>query len=285
MSKAAGSSSSRGGGSGSAATGSRGATAGAPATAEQLAADQASLDAANAQLSVTRQDLATATLVAPIAGTVALVNIAPGQQVTGTQGSGTSADFVIEGPGGQEATTTVSISDVSKVRVGQPTTVTLDGSGTSLSGEVAAIGMLSTSSSTGSASFPVTIGLAANAPTLFAGSDVQVAITLAQVNNVIAVPTSAVQGIGAASFVTVMRAGKLVTVRVVVGATGPVLTQIISGLSVGEQVVLADMSTPLPTNTNPFAARGLTGGGGFLGRGFGRGARGGGAGGGSTAAG
>ena len=44
------------------------------------------------------------------------------------------------------------------------------------------------------------------------------------------------------------------------------LTQVSSGLTVGEQVVLADMSTPLPTNTNPFAARGLTtGGGGFPG--------------------
>jgi hypothetical protein len=49
-----------------------------------------------------------------------------------------------------------------------------------------------------------------------------------------------------------------------VGATGPVLTQVTSGLTVGEQVVLADLSTPLPTNTNPFAARSLTtGGGGF----------------------
>jgi hypothetical protein len=41
-----------------------------------------------------------------------------------------------------------------------------------------------------------------------------------------------------------------------------VLTQITSGLTVGEQVVLANLSTPLPTNSNPFAARGLTGGGG-----------------------
>jgi trimeric autotransporter adhesin len=48
-----------------------------------------------------------------------------------------------------------------------------------------------------------------------------------------------------------------------VGATGPTLTQITSGLTVGEHVVLADMSTPLPTNTST-VVRGLTtGGGGF----------------------
>ena len=273
MSKAADSSSSGGGGAGSAAAGSHGAatgasaTAQAPATAEQLAADQASLDADNAQLSVARQNLAAAVLVAPITGTVAMVNIALGQQVTGSQGSGTTANFVVDGPGGQVATTTVSVSDAGKLRVGQPATVTLDGSTTPISGEVVAIGILSTTSSAGIASFPVTIGLAADAPPLFAGSDAQVAITLAKVVDTIAVPTSAVQGTGAATFVAVLRAGKPVSVRVVVGATSPVLTQISSGLTVGEQVVLADMSTPLPTNTNPAVGRGLTTGGGGSGGG------------------
>jgi HlyD family secretion protein len=124
--------------------------------------------------------------------------------------------------------------------------------------------MLSSTSTSGSASYPVTIGLAAGAPTLFAGSDAQVSITLANVSEAVTVPTSAVEGIGAASFVTIVQAGKPERVRVTVGASGPVLTQITSGLTVGEHVVLADLSTPLPTNTNPFAARSLTtGGGGF----------------------
>jgi hypothetical protein len=39
--------------------------------------------------------------------------------------------------------------------------------------------------------------------------------------------------------------------------------------------VLADLSTPLPTNTNPFASRSLTGGGGFGGARTGVGAAGG----------
>jgi hypothetical protein len=125
--------------------------------------------------------------------------------------------------------------------------------------------MLSTTASSGSASYPVTIGLTSAAPTLFAGSDAEVAITLAKVSDAITVPTSAVEGAGAATFVTVMKAGKPVIVRVVTGAAGPVLTQVTSGLTVGEQVILADLGTPLPTNTNPFAARSLTtgGGGGF----------------------
>ena len=66
-----------------------------------------------------RQNLAAATLVAPIAGTVAQVNVTPGQQVSGSQGSSASASFIIEGPGGQEASTTVSSTNVGQVRVGQ----------------------------------------------------------------------------------------------------------------------------------------------------------------------
>jgi HlyD family secretion protein len=245
-----------------------------------VTADQASLDAANAQLDVARQNLAAATLVAPIDGTVAQVNITPGQQVTGSQGSST-ASFLIEGAGGQEATTTVSGTDVGKVRVGQPATITLDGSATSISGEVVAIGMLSTSSS-GTASYPVTIGLTGNAPTLFAGSDAQVSITLAKASNVVAVPTSAIDALGTFTFVTVLKDGKPARVRVTVGATGPALTQVSSGLSVGDQVVLADMNTPLPTNSNPFATRGLTGGGGGFGGGRGGASGGTGGGGGAT---
>jgi len=125
--KSAGSGGSGGSGSGSTGSGSgggrggvsgggaTGATSSGPATAAQLAADQASLDSANAELSVARQDLAAASLTAPITGTVALVNLAPGQQVTGSQGSSTSADFVVEGVGGEEATTTVSVSEVGEI--------------------------------------------------------------------------------------------------------------------------------------------------------------------------
>jgi hypothetical protein len=267
------------GGTGGFEGGSGGSTSSGPATAAQLASDQANLDSANAELSEARQNLAAAVLAAPISGTVALVNVTSGQQVTGSQGTSASADFVIEGAGGEEATTTVSVSDVGEIKVGQPATITLDGSATPINGRVDSIGMLSSTSSSGSASYPVTIGLAAGTPTLFAGSDAQVSITLADVSDAVTVPTSAVEGIGAASFVTVLQAGKPETVRVTVGATGPVDTQITSGLSVGEQVVLADLSTPLPTNTNPFASRSLTGagGGGFGGARTGVGAAGGGA--------
>ena len=41
--------------------------------------------------------------------------------------------------------------------------------------------------------------------------------------------------------------GKPVQTRVTVGAVGSERTQILSGLSAGQQVVLADLAEPLPT--------------------------------------
>ncbi|HLI55344.1 MAG TPA: hypothetical protein VKU88_13540, partial [Acidimicrobiales bacterium] len=57
--------------------------------------------------------------------------------------------------------------------------------------------------------------------------------------------------------------GKEVQRKVRVGLVGPVYTQIESGIAVGETVVLADASLPVPaSSTNPSALRGLAGIGG-----------------------
>ncbi|GDY29458.1 hypothetical protein [Gandjariella thermophila] len=57
------------GGAGSASHGG----SGQPATAASIAADQAAVDAANAELLAARQNLATATLTSPISGTAAQI--------------------------------------------------------------------------------------------------------------------------------------------------------------------------------------------------------------------
>lgn len=255
-----GSSSSGGSGRGS------GSSSGRPITAQQLAADQASIDAADAQVAVAQQNLDQATLTAPIAGTVAAVDITPGSTVGASSSSST---ITLVGSGAKQVTTTVSLSDVDRVKVGDHVDVKVDGVAAALTGKVSSIGVLS--STTGSSTtYPVKVLLDPASAKLYDGSGATVSIVVAEVSDVLTVPTSAVHRTGARSTVTLLRKGKPTTVPVEVGAAGLDQTQITSGLSAGDQVVLADLGQPLPSgNTNQNRGGGLLGGSGGLGGGGG----------------
>jgi len=79
-----------------------------------------------------------------------------------------------------------------------------------------------------------------------------------------------------ASTVMVLSGSKTQAMPVQVGAVGPDLTEIKSGLSEGQQVVIADLNAPLPSNTTTRLGAGggggaFGGGGGFGGATIGRG--------------
>ncbi len=249
----------------------------APVSAAQIAADQASVDSANATLAVAQQGLDQAQLISPITGVVAAVNVRPGQSVNA--GSSTAA-IVVLNPGSAEVMTTVSESNVASVKVGAKATVVPDGTDTPTAGTVVAIGLLPTastastasgasgasasSSTSGGVSYPVTIGLTNGGVTgggqLFAGSGAAVSIVVSSATNALAVPSSAVHTIGNRHVVSVLRGGKMTSVPVNVGAVGVTFTQVTSGLSEGDQVVLADLKASLPTSNTTL--RGIGGGGG-----------------------
>jgi HlyD family secretion protein len=239
-------------------SGSRGGSS-TPPSADQIAADQASVDAANAQLAANQQNLAAANLVSPIDGTVAQVDVVSGQSAAANS---STAKIVIIGAGGNQVTTAVNDNQVGQVKPGQPATITPDGAAKPLTGKVVAIGALSSTTTGGSASFPVTISVDGGGPALFAGSTAGVAITLGTAQAPVTVPTSAVHTAGAASVVTTLVDGKPASKRVTVGVIGATVTQITEGLNAGDEVVLADLSQPLPSATTGAGTRGLTGGGG-----------------------
>jgi HlyD family secretion protein len=233
---------------------SSGGKASAPASAEQLAADQAVIDAADAQVAVAQQNLAAATLVSPIAGTVGEIGFTQGQTAS------TQQHIVVFGPGANQVTTAVSDTQAGRIRPGQQATVTPDGSGKPITGQVTSIGLLASTTSSGSPSYPVTISLPASGD-LFPGATASVSIVTSTANAAVTVPTSAVHLVGGNAAVTTLSNGKTQTKRVTVGVIGASVTEIKSGLDAGEQVVLADLSQPLPTS-NTTGARGLVGGGG-----------------------
>lgn len=222
-------------------------------SAEQLAADQAAIDASDAQVAVAQQNLAASTLVSPIDGTVAQIGFTVGQNAA-------QQHIVVIGPGANQVTTAVSDTAAGQIKPGQQASVTPDGSATPITGQVTSIGLLSTTTSSGSPSYPVTISLPDSAPALFAGATASVSIIVGTTNASVTVPTSALHLLGQAATVTVLTGDKTEVRRVTAGVIGAAVAEVRSGLAKGDQVVLADLSQPLPTsNTN---TRGLVGGGG-----------------------
>jgi multidrug efflux pump subunit AcrA (membrane-fusion protein) len=216
------------------------------ASAQQLAADQAQIDAAQAELAVSQQNVAQARLTSPLAGTVAAVSLVAGHPVSA--GSSISTITVL-GSGQESVTTMVTLADIDSVKVGDPATVRVDGIAAELTGTVSAIGILNTTTGS-STSYPVTVLLRPTSTRLYDGSGASVQIQVAATGPVLTVPSSAVHTLGNLSTVTVLNKGKPVVTRITTGAVGTDRTQVLAGLTAGQQVVLADLSEPLPTAGN-----------------------------------
>ena len=238
-------------------------------TSAELVADQAAADAAQANVTAAQQNLAQGTIVSPIDGTVAAVNMKVGDHVGAAS---TTENVVVVGPGGYEVTTTVPVTDIGNVKLADAASVVPDGAGSAIDGKVVSIGVVPVTSGS-TTNYPVVVGLNGSPEGLRNGGDANVTITLNQVNDVLAVPTSAVRTAGAGAFhiVQVLSGSKTQITPVQVGAVGPDLTEIKSGLQEGQQVVIADLNAPLPSNTLPrgFGGGGGLGGGGLGGGGFG----------------
>jgi multidrug efflux pump subunit AcrA (membrane-fusion protein) len=214
-------------------------------TAAQLAADQATADADAAQVTVAQQDLANATVLSPISGTVVSLDVSPG-----TAASAGSAAFEIAGLDSYQVVTDVPVSDLPALKVGQRASVQPDGLNRPLTGAVVSIG-LTPDASASPVTYPVTIGLTGQAAApLHANSFADVTITTGRSRGV-SVPTSAVHYSGHSATVTVYSAGQTHSVKVRVGIKGLVMTRITAGLKAGQHVVLADLRKPLPSTNVP----------------------------------
>jgi len=242
-------------GSGSAGTGRTSTTS--VASAATLAADQAKIDADVAAVALAQQNLSQATLTSLINGTVLAVNLAAGQSVTA--GSST-ATVIIAQPSGYTVGIDVDVTDLPQLQVGQHATVSPDGGDGALTGTVAKIGVAPTT--TGGTSYAVTIAVDGPTTGLRDGSTAAISIATATVQNAISVPVSAVSSTETGHFVQVLTHGKAVRTVVTIGRQSDERVVITHGLSAGQQVILADLKTPLPSSGNTGITRG-----GLLGRG------------------
>jgi len=253
---------------------------GSPSTSAQIAMDESQVEIDQVNVTNAQAAVNAATLKAPSSGLVEEVNVTTGEEIssggtggasTGSSGSSTHAVVIIT-PGVFEVTGSVSDTLVNEIAVGQPAEVVAAGSSDAVPGKVTEVAEEATVTS-GVASFPVTVVLTGASPSLRPGMSASVSVVINQVIGVTTVPTSAVHTTGAGSTVTLFVNGKPDPVAVTVGGADATLTQILSGVKVGQTVVIATITSTIPSTTTG-TGRSLTGGfggGGFGGGGFGGG--------------
>jgi multidrug efflux pump subunit AcrA (membrane-fusion protein) len=235
-------------------TGGSGGSSSSTVSGTQLAQYQAAVDADDAAVGVAQQNLDQGTAVSPLSGSIVSVGFATGQSVTAAS---STQVVVVSSPNGYEVDATVPTADIASVAVGQKASVTPDGSTGALAATVT-----STSASATSSGFPVVLGFSGTSPALHQGASATVTVTTGSVANSVVVPTSAVRGLGTRHVVEVLNGSTLQSTVVTVGVTGPLQTQVLSGLTVGQQVVLADLSSTVTSDssTSTTTRTGLTGG-------------------------
>jgi macrolide-specific efflux system membrane fusion protein len=230
----------------------------AGSSAVQIASTQAQLADAQAKLADSKTALAAASMTSPIAGTVAQVNIAVGDKVGGTASAASSSASGGVGSSSSSATASsasstaqivvisttswvvqasVGSADLPQLKKGLQVEITPSGSATKIFGTVKSVGIIASSSSSGTASFPVTIAVTGSPKGLYAGGAANVSIIVKQVENVLTVPTNALHSEKNATVVYQMKNGVQVSTPVTVGTAYGAVTQILTGLKTGDKVV------------------------------------------------
>ena len=255
-------------------------------TLQALQAGPDSLDVQSDQLSIQQQQtaldqaeqaLSDYTITAPIAGTIADLNLSVGDTV----GSGTSAATEITNQ--DIAELSLNEVDAAKVAVGQNATLTFDAiPNLSLTGTVVDVSPLGTVTS-GVVSYTVKIGFTTQDPRVKAGMTVNADIQSAVANNTLEVPASAITTVNGQSYVeafhpaisgtatTVTTQQSPVEIPVTTGITDNTNTQILSGLTAGEQIISRTTGSNTVSAASAATSRSGFGGGGatFIGGGGG----------------
>ena len=207
-------------------------------------------------------------LKAPMTGTVSSIDLAVGETV-GAMGN-TSVSVVDDTS--SDATTISGIqvtdlsdlivtasfaeTDASRLKVGQHATVTFDALDTTVRATVASMDL--TSSTTNNVvRYGVTLELAKRPAKVRPGQTASVQVVTDRAERALYVPSATVQSVGGQDVVTVLRNGQQSSVVVTVGIEGDQTTEILSGLSEGDQVVIPTATT----GTNGFPSDGFPGGG------------------------
>lgn len=270
---------------------------------EQLASAQTALNSAqsgggatsnttSAQIAVdtATKNLASCSLAAPVSGTVTAVNAVVGGNAGGSSGSSSSSGSSgASGASGSTSANTASTSssglitisdtahlqvianfaesDIAAMKTGDAATFTFpalkaDPSAAPVTGTITAIAQNATTTNN-VVSYPVTISIKNPPATLRLGQSANISVTTATAKNALTVPSLAITTTGTRQTVNVVKNGTTTAVTITTGITDNGRTQVLTGLSAGDQIELPAISSTLDTSTTT----GRTGAGGFGGTG------------------
>lgn len=219
-------------------------------TSYDLATSQAAYDQTVASYNIAKQNVADATLKAPIDGIIVAQNGKAGEtvgQLPVVALESTRSDMQIN--------SSIDETDISSVKVGQDVDVTLDSyPGKKLTGKVSLISPQAQTQSNVTF-FNVVIAVTNQDDMLKTGMNANIAILVSNVKNVVTVPSEAIKGNDKFKFVLLANSGtaKPQRTRVEVGTDNGILTEIKSGLQDGDKVILgytSGNSTSTSTSTS-----------------------------------
>ncbi|HRA75658.1 MAG TPA: efflux RND transporter periplasmic adaptor subunit [Propionicimonas sp.] len=248
-----------------------------------ITAAAAQVKSARAAVTSAREDLDDAVLRSTINGTVASVDLSVGDTVSSSSGSqsgasttstttSSSSQVVVISTNKWLLNGTVGSADLASLTAGQAVAITPDGASEALDGEVTSVGIVSTGTSDGAATFPVEITISGKHTDLYSGTTAAAVITVGEYPDVLTIPTAAISASGEKSVVTRVTGDATEVVEVGVGKVFGNATEITSGLSEGDTVQIS-FTRPVSTDTTSTEGEeqggGLfgTGGGGFAGGG------------------
>ncbi|HVK27058.1 MAG TPA: biotin/lipoyl-binding protein [Nocardioides sp.] len=234
------------------------------ASDEQLAADEASVLAAESSLTQAQDAVEDAVLRSTIAGTVTDVGLEVGDSVgsgsgssqpstgTGSSSSSTATDttsgtITVVSTGRFVVDATVSSSDVEKVEKGMQAEITVSGIDETVYGTVSEVGLVAETDSSGAAAFPVTVEVTGERDDLYSGTSADVAVVVSQRTDVLTVDSRAVRADGDTTYVEKVTDGATgATERVTVetGETSGMVTEVTSGLAEGDVVQVPGFAGP-----------------------------------------
>ena len=223
--------------------------------ASQYAAAEANVAAARGAMNIVQKSLNETIIRTPISGLVAARYVQPGEKV-----SPDNKLLDIVNLQKMELEAAVPTSDIAQIVVGQPVSLYIEGLPETFEGKVVRV---NPSTQAGSRSVLAYVQVANPKNVLRVGMFAEAQLVLKAKQSVLALPQSAVRKDGQGTFVYTIKDGQLNKTAVTVGIDGrsgdEYLTEIVSGLDFGAQVIRTDMGN-LQTGTRvrvaaPAAAR------------------------------